>query len=90
VGELLLGFSDHGDFGDGVDAVGEQLGDRAGRDVERVTGGEAALLHRGARQCGKADHVADGVDVREIGLILIVDLQTLAVVGRSAQPDGEL
>ena len=33
-----------------------------------VVGREPALLHRGRGQGGEADHVADGVDVRYLGL----------------------
>ena len=46
VGELLFGFADEADFGNGVDAVGieARVGEVA-RVVEGARGGDAALLH---------------------------------------------
>ncbi len=50
-------------------------------DAERVADRQSALLHRGAGQRGKSDHVAGGIDVRHFGLVVAVDFQPFAVVG---------
>ena len=42
--------------------------------VEGVDHRDAGLLHRGRGQGGRADHVARGVDVRDGGLVVLVDL----------------
>ena len=47
-------------------------------DTEGVAGGLAALFHRGGSEAGKADHVACGIDVRHLGLELLVDLEKAA------------
>ncbi len=84
VGELFFIFSDHGDFGDGVDAVGEELGDGGGFDAEGVTGGEAALFHGDRGEGGETDDIAGGVDVGGVGLEMGVDLQAFAIVSDEA------
>ena len=38
------------------------------------------MLHAGRRERGKADHVARGVDVLDVGLVVLVDVEPLAVV----------
>ena len=45
-----------------------------------MTDRQSALLHRRARQRRKSDHVADGINMRHIGLVIGVDLQAFAVV----------
>ena len=55
-----------------------------GGDAEGVADGEAALLHGGGGQGGEADDIAGGVDVRDFGLVVRVDLEALAVVGDEA------
>ena len=43
--------------------------------------GDAGLLHGCGSECGKADHIPSGVDVRDIRLIMFIDLQKTALVG---------
>ena len=52
-----------------------------GRLAAGVGGGQAPLLHRRGGQRREADDVADGVDVRHLGLVELVDLDPAAVVG---------
>src|SRR5689334_9599198 len=40
----------------------------------------AALLHRGRGQRRKTDDVADGIDVRRLGLVVLVDREPAAFV----------
>ena len=54
------------------------------RLAERVIGRQPALVHRGRGQRGEADHVADGVDVVDLGLVVLVDEDPAAVVGLQA------
>ena len=85
VGQLLLGLADEADLGNGVDAVGIKAGVGGRRAiVEGVGRGDAALLHRDRGQRRKADHVADGVDVRHLGLVVLVDGDAAALVGFKA------
>ena len=53
-------------------------------ETEGMTGGMAALLHRGRSQRGKSHHVADGVNMRHRGLKISVHFQPAALVGRYA------
>ena len=50
----------------------------------QMRGGEAALHVGGAGQRRKADHVADGVNVRNGGLKMLVDVDLAAVIGHDA------
>ena len=85
VGQLLLGLADEADLGNGVDAVGIKAGiGGGGMVVEGAGGGDAALLHGDRSQGGKADHVAGGVDVRDLGLVVLVDGDAAAIVGLEA------
>ena len=86
VGELLFGLADEADLRDGVNAVGIDSWDwRCMRVVaEGAGGGDAALLHRDRGQAGKADHVADGEDVRHLGAEVLVDGDAAARVGFDA------
>ena len=52
--------------------------------VEGAGGGDAALFHGDRSQRGKADHVADGEDVLDLGLVLLVDGDAAAIVGFEA------
>ena len=80
-GQLLLGAPDGRDLGDRVDRVRHERGDAMRRDPERVTGGEAALLEGGRGEAGKADDVADRVDVRNGCAVVLVDDQAPAPIG---------
>ena len=55
------------------------------RLAERVAGRHPALVHRGRRQRGEADDVADGVDVVDLGLECLVDEDPPSVVGFQAR-----
>jgi hypothetical protein len=48
--------------------------------AERVTGGQPPLVHRRGGQRGETDDIADGVDVVDLGLELIVDEDPAAAV----------
>ena len=54
------------------------------RLAERVAGRHPALIHRRRGQRGEADDVADGVDVVDLGLEVVVDEDPAAVVGLQA------
>ena len=85
VGQLLFGLADEADFGNGVDAVGIEAGvGGGGVVVEGAGGGDASLLHGDRGQGGEADHVADGEDVRDLGLVVLVDGDAAAIVGLKA------
>ncbi len=85
VGQLLFGFADEADLGNGVDAVGIKAGvGGGGVVVEGAGGGDAALLHGDRGQRGKADHIADGEDVLDLGLEVLVDGDAAAIVGFEA------
>ena len=85
VGELLFGFADEADFGDGVDAVGVEAGVGEGAEVAEGAGdGDATLLHGDGGEGGEADDVADGVDAGDAGLEVLVDGDAAAVVGGEA------
>ena len=45
-----------------------------------MTGRQPALLHRGRREAREADDIADSVDMRLIGLEMLVDLETPSIV----------
>ncbi len=49
-----------------------------------MVGGQPALVHRRGGQRGEADDVADGVDVVDLGLEVVVDEDPAAVVGLQA------
>ena len=85
VGELLFRFADEADLRNGVDAVGIKAWVGAGRIVvEGARGGNAALLHGDRSQRGKANHIADGEDVRDLGLEVLVHGDSAAIVGFKA------
>src|SRR5580700_4147381 len=84
-GELLFGFADEGDFGDGVDAVWIEARVRLHRFVaEGALRGDAALFHGDRRERRESDDVADGEDVRNLGAEILVDRDTPALVGLDA------
>jgi hypothetical protein len=81
VGELLLGFADEGNFGDGVNAVGIIGAVGIDGHAECFGGGDAALFHGDGTEAGEADDVADGEDVGLLGAIFVVDVNAAALVG---------
>src|SRR5262245_37031960 len=50
------------------------------RVVEGACGGDATLLHGDGSERREADHIADGVNVFDIGLIVFVDRYAAAIV----------
>src|SRR5215469_1657115 len=85
VGQLLFCFADEADFGNGVDAVGIKAGIRVGGVVvEGAVRGDAALLHGDRGECGESDDVADGVDVVDLGAVVLVDGNAAARVRLNA------
>src|SRR3989454_804387 len=74
-GQLLLGLTDHRDFGDCIDAERQQLWGVTERSAEHVATSQPPLLHRRAGQRGEADNVPRRVDVGNIGLEERVNFQ---------------
>ncbi len=85
-GQLFLGGADHGNLGNGVDAIGNQVCGDVGGGAEDVRTGESSLLHRGAGQSRKSDDIAGGVNVRDGGLIILIHDELAPAVGY--QPDA--
>ena len=83
--EFLLGRSDHGNLGDGVDTEGKFAGALARRDATGMAGGAAPLLARGRGERGEADDVARGVDMRNGRTVEGVDFEASSVVGLDAR-----
>src|SRR6202034_2440809 len=81
LGQIDLSRADIGDLRDRVDADRLQGSQAVYGLAERVAGRHAALVHRGRRQRGKADDVADGVDVVDLGLEQLVDEDPAAGIG---------
>ena len=71
--QFFFGCTHHGNFGNGVDAVREQLGHSLAGDAEHVAAGQATLFHRCAGQRGKADHVTRSIDVGDSCLEMLID-----------------
>jgi len=83
--DLLFGHADRGNFRDRVDAVRKEFRRRMCFSAEGMTGGDAALLHRGGSETRKTDDVANGVDVRDDGAeVGFVGEDAAAVVGGEA------
>ena len=78
--KVLLALADHANFGDLVDAVGEQVRMPQGRRTERVQRGDAALLRRGGGEARKADDVPGGVDGWNAGAIGVIHLDVAALI----------
>ena len=90
-GEGLLGFSHHGNFGNGVDPDGKVISHGFGPHVKGVTGREAPLFGRRGGQAGIADDVTGCKDMRDGRPKLSVDSQSSSVVGfesRDVQVQG--
>src|SRR5690606_8187687 len=83
-GEVVLGAAHEADLGDRVDADGLDLVHPGDGLAAGVVGGEAALLHGRGGEGRETDHVADGVDVRDLGAVVGVHLDAAAVVGGQA------
>ena len=84
-GQFNLGGADIGHLGDRINADRLQLGHPVHRLAECVVGGQPTLFHRRRGERGKADDVADGVDVVDLGLEPFVDEDPAAVVGLQAR-----
>ncbi len=52
--------------------------------VEGAGGGDAALLHGDGGEGREADDIADGIDVFDLGLVVLVDGDAAAIVGFDA------
>lgn len=78
-GEFLFGLSNDGDFRDGVDAVGHEMGVGFVGCAEGVAGGLSALFHGGGGESGKSDDVAGGVDVGDAGLEIVVHFDEITI-----------
>src|SRR5580658_203186 len=85
IGELLFGFPDERDFGDGINAVRITGRVRDQLLAESSSRRDAPLLHRNGCQAGKSDYVADGVNVRLRGPIFAINFDAPARVGLYAR-----
>ena len=65
-------------------AMGKLVVDAGAIHAQGVAGGQTALLGRRRGQRRLSDHVADGIDVLQLGLEELVDLHPSAVVGGQA------
>lgn len=80
LGELVLGPAHEADLGDGVDADRLEVVHPADGLPEGVVRRRPPLLHRGRGQRRETDDVADGVDVRHLGAVVLVDRDPAARV----------
>ena len=78
----LLGLPGRRALGDRINTKGQNAGETGFVfEVEGMAHGDARLFHGCGGECGKADHIPSGVDVRDIRLIMFIDLQKTALVG---------
>jgi hypothetical protein len=70
--ERLLRLADHADLGNGVDAVGQERGNRASGEAKRVAHRPAGLLHAGRGKGGKTDEVTRGINIFDVRLEMLV------------------
>ena len=82
LGQFFFVGADGGYLGNGIDAVGEKGGEAVMLDVEGVASRHASLFHGGGRQAGETNHIAYRVDIRDLGLIVLINLDAAAKIGR--------
>src|SRR6266478_2637637 len=70
--ERLLCFADHADFGNSVDAVGQERRNRASVQAERVARSSAGLLHARRGKGGKTDDITRRIDIFDARLEMLV------------------
>src|SRR5437899_527087 len=70
--ERLLRLADHADFGNGVDAVGQERGNRASGEAERVAHRSPRLLHARRGKGGKTDDITRSIDIFDVSLEMLV------------------
>jgi hypothetical protein len=70
--ERLLRLAHHADLGNGVDAVGQEGGNRASGEAERVAHRSPRLLHARRSQGGKTDDITGGIDIFDVRLEMAV------------------
>ena len=83
-GELVLGLPDEADLGNAVDPDRLRLVRGVHRLAAGMVRGQPALLHGRGSQRREPDHVADGVDVRDLGLEVLIHRDPAALVGTQA------
>src|SRR5437870_6533557 len=83
-GEFFFGGPYHRNLWDGIDPVRDEMGGHFAGLAKHVAACQAALLHGGAGQSGKADDVAGGIDVRNAGLEVFIDGKLAAHIGLDA------
>jgi hypothetical protein len=84
VGQLFFGFTDEGNFGNGVDAVGIVGAVGVDGHAKGVGGSDAALFHGDGAEAGETNDVANGENVRLLRAVLIVYMDASAVVSVEA------
>src|SRR5690606_2989188 len=83
-GQLALGLADGADLRNRVDAGGHVVDEAPAVVLHDAAGGRAALVVGGAGQRRPADHVTGGVDVGDLGPVVLVHLDLAAAVGLQA------
>src|SRR5580704_7571539 len=79
--ERLLRLADHADFGNGVDAVGQERGNRASAEPKRVADRPAGLLHARRGKGGKTDDITRGINIFDVCLEVLVHGNDPALAG---------
>ncbi len=83
--ERLLRLTDHGNLGDGVDAVRQKRRKGADLQAERIwTIWRGAPVHAGGGEGRKSNHVARGKDVGDVRPVFLVDRNDAALAGDDA------
>ena len=79
-GQFALATPHRADLGDGVDA-GRHLIDELELLAQQIGRGEAALIIGSRGQARPADDIAHGIDVVQLGAVLIIDRQLTTAIG---------
>src|SRR5947208_8484254 len=74
-GQLFFALADRGDLGNREDAVRQDLRQCRFSDLECMAGGESSLLHGAGGETGKPDNIARRINVRHLGLVVLIDLE---------------
>ena len=78
--EFLFIGADHGNLRNRINAVREEFCKGARGFTKSMTGGETALFHGCGGQARKADDIASGVDIVDLGAVVGVDRDPPAIV----------
>src|SRR5215471_10066530 len=73
--QLFFCVSDHRDFRDRINPIGDKHGRDGGGLTKHVTARQTSLLHRGAGQSRKSNHITSSIDVRDRSLEVFIHRQ---------------